>query len=323
MLYIDEPMVTRICSTVLLVFFCASSFCFGGIENQLKKAEGKSGIHRIPKIDFIYMINLDERPEKYLAASKELEPYGITPYRFSAVNGWELSMEAINEVGLQYQPEMTSLFSTTYPVEAGGIPSHEFMCVEGRAYFAHCLRPGAIGCVLSHLSVLQDALDSGYETIWVMEDDIQVVSDPSVISMLIEKLDTLVGKNRWDVLYTDLDYRVGEGRYTPAIGAAKRPDMDCSFVERFHEKYTRVTNVGKDFRKITARFGTHSMIIRRNGIRKLLEYSKQHKIYLPYDIDNYMVPGILRYSVNYDIVTNRIGAESDITGPYYKDSKEN
>ncbi len=302
-----------------LLLLCSTSFSYGGIENQFKKAEGKSGIHRMPKIDFIYMINLDVRPEKYASTMKELEPYGIHPYRFSAVNGWDLSVEAINEVGLEYQEGMTPLFSTTFPLEAGGIPSYELMCVEGRAYFAHCLWQGAIGCALSHLSVLQDAFDSGYETIWVMEDDVQVVSDPRVIPMLIEKLDTLIGKNRWDVLYTDLDYRVGVGQYTSAHGAPKRPDTDCRPEVRFSEKYWKVTNVGKDFRKIGARFGTHSMIIRRNGIRKLLEYSKKHKIYLPYDMENYMVPDIQRYSVNYDIVTNRLDAVTDLLKPHYKE----
>ncbi|MFI5334690.1 MAG: hypothetical protein ACHQT8_05960 [Chlamydiales bacterium] len=33
--------------------------------------------------------------------------------------------------------------------------------------------------MLSHLSILQDAFDSGYETIWVMEDDIEVVRNPT------------------------------------------------------------------------------------------------------------------------------------------------
>lgn len=33
--------------------------------------------------------------------------------------------------------------------------------------------------MLSHLSVLKDALDSGYETIWVMEDDIHIIQDRS------------------------------------------------------------------------------------------------------------------------------------------------
>jgi acetolactate synthase-1/2/3 large subunit len=34
---------------------------------------------------------------------------------------------------------------------------------------------GAIGIALSHLSILQDAYDSGYETVWVMEDDVDIM----------------------------------------------------------------------------------------------------------------------------------------------------
>ena len=84
------------------------------------------------------------------------------------------------------------------------------MHVPDRTYFGPSNARGTIGIVLSHLSVLQDALDSGYDTIWVMEDDIQIIRNPRKLSKLIAKLDALVGKNGWDVLYTDQDSKNGE-----------------------------------------------------------------------------------------------------------------
>jgi len=69
-----------------------------GLQDHFKKAEGKSDIHKTRNIDFIYMINLDERPEKWQMSIAQLASYGIIPYRFSAVNGWELSLEDINDV---------------------------------------------------------------------------------------------------------------------------------------------------------------------------------------------------------------------------------
>jgi len=48
---------------------------------------------------------------------------------------------------------------------------------------------GAIGIILSHLSVLQDAYDAGYETIWVMEDDIELLGNPHSVSDLISELE--------------------------------------------------------------------------------------------------------------------------------------
>ena len=71
-----------------------------------------------------------------------LNRYGVYPYRFSAVNGWELTLEAINDVGLKYEPGMTPLMATTYPSEAEGFPSHEFMCEYGKTYFCHCMAKG-------------------------------------------------------------------------------------------------------------------------------------------------------------------------------------
>jgi GR25 family glycosyltransferase involved in LPS biosynthesis len=296
----------------------ATQFSYGELKDHLKKAEGKSNDHKMRNIDFIYMINLDKRPEKYALSMQYLEKYGIKPYRFSAVNGWELSVEAINDVGLKYRPGMTALMSTTYPIEmAGKVASHELMKEYGKTYFCHCMARGAIGCALSHISILQDAYDSGYETIWVMEDDIEVIQDPNILSDLIEELDAIVGHGNWDVLFTDYDYRKGVGEYLPAYGAAKRPDLDCSPAERFSDKYTKTVKINDNFRTMAARFGTASMIIRRSGIVKLLKFAKEHSIYLPYDLENYLVPGIKRYGLNYDVVTNMLNSLSDIGVPAY------
>jgi GR25 family glycosyltransferase involved in LPS biosynthesis len=283
---------------------------------HLKAAENKKDGSGVKGIDFIYMINLDERPEKFRIASEQLNRYGVFPYRFSAVNGWKLSLEAINDVGLKFQPWMTPLMATTYRFEAKGKPSHEFMSEEGRAYFCHCMAKGTIGCCLSHISILKDAWDSGYETIWVLEDDIEVLKDPHVISDLMKELDALVGS--WDVLFTDRDYRKSEKDYLIAKGAAKRPDLDCSLAGRMSEPYTLKYRFSKNFFKVSARFGTHSMIIRRSGIKKLLEYSLEHFIFLPYDMDNYLAPGLTRYCFAEDIVSNMKNSLSDNGTPSYE-----
>jgi GR25 family glycosyltransferase involved in LPS biosynthesis len=297
---------------LLATLLLSTVFSYAKMEDHLKKAEGKDGNHSMRNIDFIYMINLDKRPEKYAMSIEQLEKYGITPYRFSAVNGWELSVEDINDVGLKYEKGMTPLMATTYPIEANGKQSHELMSTYGKTYFCHCMARGAIGCALSHISILQDAYDSGYQTIWVMEDDIEVLENPNILSDLIEELEATVGKGNWDVLFTDYDYRKNVGEYLPAYGAAKRPDMDCSQKERYSDKYTKTYPVGNNFRRTAARFGTHSMIISRSGIKKLLKFAKEHQIYLPYDLDNYLIPNIKRYGLNRDIVTNMLGSISDI-----------
>ena len=290
--------------------------CNEKLQRHFKSIIGKSHAHhQMRNIDFIYMINLDYRPERFALAKKFLGEYGIEPYRFSAVNAKELTLEAISDVGLQFKSGMAPMLATTFVFDHGKImASSEFMQEQDKTYFSRDVAIGAIGCTLSHLSILQDAYDRGYETIWVMEDDIEVLKDPHILSDLIDELDSIVGSDNWDVLFTDYDYRTGINEYRPASGAAKRPDMDNSTEERFSKKYTETTIINANFRTIAARFGTSSMIIRRSGISKLLQFSKERNIYSPYDLENYLVPGIKRYGLRFDVVSNQPNARSDING---------
>lgn len=270
-------------------------------------------------IDFIYMINLDQRPEKFSLSCERLAPYGIYPFRFSAVNGWELSLETINDVGVRLEPWMDrGQWGTFYPQEGDGSPQHEVVNAIGKNYFCHCMSKGAIGIVLSHLSILQDAYDSGYETIWVMEDDIKIVQDPQILPFLIDRLDALVGREGWDLLFTDRDTLNNQGNPVPCTAFAWRPN----FTPRNPLKFGLREDVGSDFRRIGARYGAYSMIVRRSGIKKLLDFFKNYQIFLPYDMDFTLPNNIQLYTVLQDVVTTQPGAPSDNGGPNYKNFKE-
>jgi GR25 family glycosyltransferase involved in LPS biosynthesis len=289
----------------------------GGVQDHLKKAEGKSAVSKIRNIDFIYMINLDQRPEKFSKASLCLSQYGIYPYRFSAVNGWELSLESIDNIGLKYESWMTDVMSTWYPLNGDGEAVYGYASTAPCGSFGHFMSKGAIGICLSHISILQDAWDSGYETVWVMEDDVVCEKDPRILSSLIDRLDNLVGVNNWDVLFTDRNSRDRTGKAIPAHGSAARPDMDCTFEGRYRKEFTQSMDISPDFTRISARFGAYSMIIRRSGIKKLLDFAKKHHIYLPYDMDNYLDLSLKRYSLRYDVVSNDLKALTDNAKPYY------
>lgn len=294
--------------------FMSSAFLLADIQPYLKKIQDKSDIHKMRNIDFIYMINLDQRPEKWKMSTDQLSPYGIYPYRFSAVNGWELSLEAINDIGLKYLPGMTGGFwATSYHVTDNFEPSHELIENYGQVYFCHCIARGTLGIVLSHLSILQDAYDSGYETIWVMEDDIEVLSDPTVIPTLIDRLDKIQGKGNWDMLFTDRDIRDANGNHLPSYGAARRPDFEFSTTLDFANK----KQISKDFRKIESRFGATSVIYRRSGIEKILKFYKEHHVFHPYDMEFYAPPEIKPFTVTKDIISNLAKSISDNGGPNY------
>jgi GR25 family glycosyltransferase involved in LPS biosynthesis len=290
------------------------------IPDHFKPCPNKLDIHKIDEIDFIYLINLDKRPDRLEESNRRLNLYGIYPYRFSAVNGWELPIEVINDVGVKYEPWMKGGMMGTYYYldEKRQIQhAHEVISVPGRTYFGHCVALGPIAIVLSHLSILQDAYDCGYQTIWVMEDDVEVIRDPKVIPELIRALDGLVGKEGWDILFTDRDMRQRNGDYNPCYWAASRPN----FTPWDPNAFARRSAISHQFQKVGARWGAHSMIIRRCGMKKILDFIKIYRIFLPYDMD-YIFPydeegDIRMYTVFEDIVSNQIDSVSDNASPSY------
>lgn len=304
----EEGATTMVFRIFFLLFAVCAGTLFARLEDHLKKVTDKGDFHLMRNIDFIYLINLDERPKKFESCLQQLNPYGIHPYRFSAINGWKLSPAVINDLGVQYQPGMkTGLMGIYYPLD--GERCEEIISVPGRTYFNQKMTPGAIGCALSHLSVLQDAIDSGYQTIWVMEDDIAVLQNPYLISDRIDELDGLVGKHGWDLLFTDQDTISNEtGGYTGCWSAAPRPNFSPPNPARFEIR----TNISPDFRKVGARYGTYSMIVRRSGMKKILTFIKKYRLFLPIDMEMILPSDIRMFTVLKDIVSTQRNAPTDI-----------
>jgi len=298
----------------LLFIFCGFSLLFADLEDHLKPVVNKSEISQMRNIDFIYLINLDERPEKLRTVLEVLTPFNIAPHRFPAVNGWKLSLEAVNDLGVHYESWMTTdRMATFYPLGGDKKPQHEPLTILGRTYFGHCLALGSIGCVLSHVSVLQDALDAGYETIWVIEDDIEIFQNPHLLSDLVEELDAAVGKDGWDVLFTDRDTKNTEGRYVPCSSYAWRPNYTPKGIQRFAEK----KEVSASILQIGARYGSYSMILRRSGMKKIVDFLNCYSVFLPYDMEYTQPANIRLFCTKEDIVSTQPRAPSDNGNPNY------
>lgn len=286
----------------------------GALENHLRPLTTQSSPSKIEGIDFIYMINLDERPEKLTQTLAHLKPFGIVPSRVSAINGWKLPLSTFTDIGVKYDPHTMDhgFIGTVYRSFEGKVyMSHEMMEEPGTTYFAHLMSPGAVGCLLSHLSVLQDSYNAGYETIWVLEDDVHVLSDPKQLPSLLKKLDLIDPK--WDILYTDRDPRGPGGEYIACMAVAPRPN----FTHMSLSYYQYREQVSADFILTRSRYGTYSMILRRSAIKKILDFIKGHHVFLPYDLDVNYVPGIRLYTVSRDIISNRIDAVTDNATPNY------
>ncbi|MCI5051978.1 MAG: glycosyltransferase family 25 protein [Simkaniaceae bacterium] len=293
------------------ILFCLLTFLSieAKVQDYFKQINNKTKGHSFGCINFVYMINLDHRTEKYQMTMDQLAPFGIKPFRFSAVNGWRLTTQDLQEIGVKFDKTMRRSAISTHFLEIDGkeVKSHELLGKVGRTYFCHCITRGPIGCYLSHLSILQDAYDSGYEVIWIVEDDIEVMRNPKLLLKYINELNQLVGKNQWDLFFTDVDYRIGKNKHLKCVGADFRPNYDT----RDQSKFSVDHPVSKNLRRVSSRFGSHSMIWTRAGMKKMLDFSKKYQFYLPYDLDFHLPPGIQIYAVRNDVVTNKLDSISD------------
>ena len=300
-----------------LLFLLATMMCEAAVEDHFKPCLNKTEAPQIPEIDFVYLINLDRRPDRYARCLEQLQPYGITPYRFSAVDAKELSQQALEDVGVSFQKGMAEgQWVLHYPSYLHGLSEYDFLRKEcyGKTYFSQWTRKGAIGCALSHLSVLQDALTSEYETIWILEDDFLIKRDPRTVAKYINALDSLVGRDGWDVLYTDdlggispPDHRCGQKK---DFWFLWRPDV----ISYDYASYGERTFLDHDIVKIGGRSLTHSMIVRRSGMEKILAFEKRYHIFLPYDNELTLIPSLHLFSLTDAIVTLIPESGSDIQG---------
>jgi hypothetical protein len=233
-------------------------------------AETSSGLRGI---DCIYVINLDERPEKWAKCKNLLEQYNLKVNRFSGVNGWNLTNEEKEELFGPYPVRMSS---------------------------------GQIGCLLSHISVIKDGYERGFKTIWILEDDIEILGDVDKIPLLLDEL-TLIDPN-WDVFYTDLNSRNAQG-YNLALALDPRPDLPL--MPLGYLLYRNV--VSEDIMSVRLRYGTYSYLVSRNGMKKILDFFTHVFFWRPIDIDLHSIPRILQYSSTKDLITNLSESPSDIS----------
>jgi len=83
--------------SLLLLFLSCLQGLFGHIQpdetpvaKYLKPYEGAALHPGIDGVEALYVINLDERPEKWSRMEDILSSQGLTPIRFPAIKGWHL-----------------------------------------------------------------------------------------------------------------------------------------------------------------------------------------------------------------------------------------
>ena len=105
---------------IFLTLFSFAS-AFADITSYLTRIESKAEYKNdIKLVDFIYLINLDQRPEKLQNCLTQLVNYQISVHRFPAIYGWALTLETFNDLGLKFLPGMS--FNNI------GWPEHSDVC---------------------------------------------------------------------------------------------------------------------------------------------------------------------------------------------------
>ena len=217
-------------------------------------------------IDCIYVINLDERVEKWKLTQETLNHHGLNPSRFSAINGWKFSKLIKRELFGPYQVKLIG---------------------------------GQIGCLLSHLSVIQDAKKRGFSLVWIMEDDIDVLENPKALENLIWELSA--HDPEWDILFTDQNCKDRQGNAITYVEVVARPDQPHFPLAYYRERII----INSQLEEIHQRAGLYSYIVSERGIRKILDYFSHVYLWSPIDIDIFYIPGIKTYGTRREIISHQ------------------
>ncbi|MBA3239380.1 MAG: glycosyltransferase family 25 protein [Parachlamydiaceae bacterium] len=235
------------------------------VSKYLKKINSKVINSRVNRVDCIYVVNLDRRPEKWKRMQRLFKEAGINGNRFSAIDGLKISDEIQTEL------------AGNYPVR---------------------MLRGEVGCLLSHVSVMKDAYDRGFDLIWVFEDDVEFIEDPHVMTPIIKALSSI--DPNWDVLYTDMDSKHSSGEIALALGLDFRPDRLFYYPL---EHYLRRKFVSADLMRLGQRYGLYSYLVSRKGMKKIYHYFTHVNLWTAVDIDIHYIPTIREYSTTREVVT--------------------
>jgi GR25 family glycosyltransferase involved in LPS biosynthesis len=159
------------------------------------------------------------------------------------------------------------------------------------------LKNGAQGALKSHRSILKDAIDNNYERICIFEDDISFCKD--FINRF--KYYAKFTPDNWDIMYLGCHFN------------------NCPLPEETKKKY-----IFKNIRN----YGCFSMIIKKEMIKKIYEYTKDEIK----PIDNYIaelcgnnnfysfIPFFVKtINTKSDISDSNVEFEYDVVNKYYKD----
>lgn len=197
--------------------------------------------------DHIYVITLKKSKKRHTLLKETLN--GIDYEIFWGVDGSKLDLDQVQVEGL-YDSELA----------------------QKKIPFGKELKPGEVGCALSHLGVYKDILANGYDNALILEDDLSVTTNAT--KELSQSLTEL--PDQWDLLY--LGY------------LSNNEVMKLPIKLRLYIAYPILNLLGMkryDPKKLRRRFprpysdhldlagfhyGTHAYAVTASGAKKILSY---------------------------------------------------
>lgn len=262
-------------------FYHAVEFLFPELENFdltpfLKDIKEVTTPSRLGDIDCIYVINLNERRERWDRMATLLNYHNLRATRFEAINGWSLREDE--------DLRNNTLFGAK--------------CTNSPKTY---LTWGGIGLYLSQLSILKDAYERGFKKIWIMEDDVLFRSKPKVLKRIMKILDK--DDPDWGILYTDINNNDAVGNYHTTVNPLIPPPNLKNRGKSYYKHYIK----SKLYREIRYRGGGYSIIFKQDAIKKIYESLVHTPITIPYDDVIHYVEGIKRYALNKNCITHVFG----------------
>ena len=129
--------------------------------------------------DEVFVINLLRRKDRYKKMDASLRELGISYKHFPAVDGKNITQEALDEMGIKAMADFKD------------------------PYLERPLTFGEIGCFLSHWYIWQEQLERNLDMVLVLEDDIRFEPnfDKKLEEVMTEARNLLADGVEWDILY--------------------------------------------------------------------------------------------------------------------------
>ena len=192
--------------------------------SSLKAAKGKrKAKHNMAKIDFIYIIT-NKRCHRFDDLMRSFKKYNVTPYRFTSFGKKDLTSDLMFRTCVRGCRKFGQLTANKLVYTSGEFKfATRKMCSNESGYVNRGMSQRQLARSLSHISIIKDALDSGYENIWIMDSGTQLRCDPIILSQYISAANTEIPG--WTTLYTDFGQRNLDDNIVPVNRFYFRPDF--------------------------------------------------------------------------------------------------